>query len=79
MTGFAMLQLLEAAEKDRLHHSLNLGGHLLCGDAVAGLMPAARGSEDGPSLTRSASHRTQNPGFSNSYNVELGCTTNLGS
>src|ERR1039457_1819591 len=49
MAGFATLQLLRVAEKDRLHHSFNLRGHLLSGDAVGGLKPATRGSEDGPS------------------------------
>ena len=48
MADYATPQLLRGAEKDRLHHSFNLRGHLLSGDAIAGLKPATRGSEDGP-------------------------------
>jgi len=42
------LQLLRGAEKDRTHHGFNSGCHLLGGDAVGGLKPAARGSKNGP-------------------------------
>ena len=41
-------KLLRGTEKDRLHHSFNLRGHFLSGDAVRGLKPATCGSEDGP-------------------------------
>ena len=42
------VRLLVAAGNDRAYHGFNLGGHLLSGDAVGGLKPAARGPEDGP-------------------------------
>src|ERR1700722_9973748 len=42
------VRLLVAAENDRAYHGFNRGGHLLSGDAVGGLKPAAGGPEDGP-------------------------------
>src|SRR5882672_9024825 len=41
-------ELLRGAEGDRTHHGFNPGCHLLGGDTVRGLKPAARGSENGP-------------------------------
>jgi len=35
-------ELLRGAEKNRIHHGLNSGCHLLGGDTVGGLKPAAR-------------------------------------
>ena len=44
----ATLQLLRGAKKDRTDHGFNPDGHLLSGDTVGGLKPAAGGSENGP-------------------------------
>jgi len=41
-------QLARGAEKHRAHHGFNPGCHLLGGDTVRGLKPAARGSKNGP-------------------------------
>src|ERR1700730_15018139 len=40
--------LLRGAEKDRIHHGFNPGCHVLGGDTVGCLKPAARGSKNGP-------------------------------
>ena len=40
--------LLRGAEKNRAHHGFNPGCHLLGGDTVRRLKPAARGPENGP-------------------------------
>jgi hypothetical protein len=42
------LGLLNTTEKNRTHHGFYPGCHLLGGDAVGRLIPAARGSENGP-------------------------------
>jgi hypothetical protein len=41
-------ELEASAEKDRLDHHFNFGGHLFGGDAVGSLVPASGGAEDGP-------------------------------
>jgi helix-turn-helix protein len=41
-------ELLRGAEKEGIHHGFNPGCHLLGGDTVGGLKPAARGSKNGP-------------------------------
>src|ERR1700678_1019086 len=46
--GVATRQLLRGAEKDRTHHGLNRGCHLLGGDTVRGLKPTARSSKNSP-------------------------------
>jgi hypothetical protein len=39
---------LRGAEKDRTYHGFNPGGHFLGGDTLWDLIPAARGSKNGP-------------------------------
>src|ERR1700730_10446223 len=49
--------IVRRSEKNRAHHGFNPGCHLLRGDAIWGLIPAAGGAKNGPGCGRRQQRR----------------------